>query len=67
MLANQKWYDNNRKRFDAETTVADMTITKCVHKNIKRVSAIEIRCECGAGWTDRRENIDKIYENLTTI
>lgn len=33
---------------------------KCNHKGVKLISAIELRCECGSGWSG--PNIQQLYE-----
>lgn len=50
--SQQSFYDDNRARFDAETTQVPATFKKCTHKRLQRVSASEVQCACGAGWIE---------------
>ena len=48
----QKWYDENRERFDAETTQAPRETKPCQHYFI-RVMPTRVQCKfCHAGWFD---------------
>lgn len=46
---SQKWLNENRERYGAETSVAE-PIRKCRHK-LFRVNANEVQCKlCHVGW-----------------
>lgn len=47
-----KWLESNRRRFDAETTIAEGEPQKCKHYFIRK-TATQIGCKhCGNGWID---------------
>jgi len=39
----QAWYNENRERFDADTTKVENKISKCDH-DWKRITSIEVDC-----------------------
>lgn len=48
----QEYWDENRERFNAETTITEGEPPKCKHY-FRRVSATEIYCKkCRVGWID---------------
>lgn len=47
-----KWLENNRKRFDAEMTIAEGEPKKCKHYFVRQ-TATQVGCKnCGNGWID---------------
>lgn len=49
---DQKWFDENRERFDAETTVSESMAQHCQHEPT-RISASDVVCKkCHVGWVD---------------
>lgn len=51
-VITQEYWDENRQRFEAETTTAPIDTTKHTHEFIRR-TATEIGCkQCHAGWID---------------
>lgn len=49
----QQWYDDNRERFDAQTSVADLKMPeRCSHDGFLSLNGNnEIECtQCRAGW-----------------
>lgn len=51
----QEYYDENRERFDAETTIAEPSTVQCDHY-LKRKSFIEVECvKCLTVWRDMNE------------
>lgn len=49
---SQEYFDENRERFEAETTQAPNKAERCNHF-FKRISAIEVGCaNCTASWFD---------------
>jgi len=52
MSVKQDWYDQNRRLFGADTSISPVAVDKCQHTRLKRVSASEVQCACGAGWID---------------
>lgn len=53
-MPNQDWYDENRTRFEAETTKADLSVPKCLHVgHLIRKTATSVECKaCRVGWID---------------
>ena len=50
MPYNQDWFDDNRKRFDAETSVIVDMPKGCKHK-FQKVGGHRVKCgKCNAGW-----------------
>lgn len=47
---DQKWYDENRDRFDANTTTAPLQSDP--HEHYYRREGRKILCSCGAGLYD---------------
>ena len=48
----QEYYDENRDRFDGETTISTEDFKKCEHY-LKRVTATTVECtHCHNGWID---------------
>ena len=51
----QEYYDENREKYDAETTEAPTNTTGCQHY-LYRVSAIDVDCKhCSNRWRDLGE------------
>jgi len=51
----QSWYDDNRERFEAETTIVPIELPPhCTHQGtMKRISFSQVECtRCHAGWID---------------
>lgn len=48
----QKWFDENRERFDASTTETVLKVAKCDHFFYRKDSQT-VECKhCRAGWID---------------
>jgi hypothetical protein len=50
-ITPQAWYDDNRERFGAKTTVSDEKPLACEHYLVRRGSSVECN-KCRAGWID---------------
>lgn len=51
----QEYYDDNRERFDAETTIAPNEQDKCDHYLVRK-KYIEVECKhCKTTWRDMGE------------
>lgn len=62
----QKWFDENRERFGANTSSAEVNFPRCQHLKTVRKTANSFECEtCHAGWIFRGEIPDK-FKNLTS-
>lgn len=49
----QEWYEDNRERFDAETTFVDLPRKEIQIHDFYRFSTTEIKCKhCNNGWID---------------
>ena len=48
----QEWHDNNREKFEAETTVVEVPSKPCKHYFVRK-TATQIGCKnCTNGWID---------------
>ena len=47
---SQDWFDENRERFDAQTTIAPKETKECKHFLVRK-SDMSVECnKCTAGW-----------------
>lgn len=47
------------EKYNAYTKRTEISEVKCKHYDVERVSATEIRCKCGAGWTGH--DVEKLF------
>jgi len=56
---SQEYFDDNRERFEAETTTSDVQVEKHPH-DIYRKTGVEFGCRhCSVGWIDPTGQIVK--------